>query len=365
MRKRLLMLVRDPTWFGGVVNFVKLLEENLSKSVVVSEFHIGQRKGARGKWDRSLVPFLDVARLAWNVMVNRYDIVHINPSLNARSLARDGLFMLVLKLRGIRNIVVFIHGWEDSTASVIESNSLLKKIFVTLFGDAPVIYVLAQQFKRRLVAWGIDSGKVHVVTTMFDGRQFDGVTRKRSDDELRVIFLSRFVKEKGVYELLEAFEVLHDHFPGMTLILAGTGPEEEAMRKWVVKAGLSDCVTFCGYILNKEKAQALVDADIFVFPTYYGEGCPVSLLEAMAAGLPIVTSKAGGIGDLITDGKNGRLLDAVTTDAVKLAIVDILTNLKGLKAMGEYNREAAWKRYEAGVVSKEIEDMYIRLSDSR
>jgi glycosyltransferase involved in cell wall biosynthesis len=355
---RVLMLVRDHSWFGGVVNFVKSLEINLSDNVDTIEFRIGQRKGARGKWFQLIVPLFDAARLAWLVIWDRYDIVHINPSLNIKSLVRDTLFLLVLRLRGIKNTVIFIHGWEESAAVAIENSALLKKIFVTLFGGAAVIYVLAKQFKSRLEAWGVDPNRVHVVTTMFDGRQFSGITRNRDDDEIRVLFLSRFVREKGIYELLEAFSRLHEHFPGLVLVLAGAGPEEVAMVKWVENAGLSESVTFTGYIRDKEKAQVLMDADIFVFPTYYGEGCPVSLLEAMAAGLPVITSSTGGIGDLIVDGRNGRLLETVTTAKVEDAMLDLLANLQNRKAISEYNRQFAWEYYEAAVVSKDIEAMY-------
>ena len=358
------MLVRDLSWYGGVVNFVSSLEANLSSNIKVTEFRIGQRKESNVTWLWPFMPFFDAFRLAYHVLFNRYDIVHINPSLNTKSLIRDAMFLLVLKLHGMRNIVVFMHGWEDRTALTIEKKAIFKKIFVALFGRVPVIYVLAQQFKRRLVAWGVDPCRVFVVTTMFDGRQFENVKRARKDDEIRMLFLSRFVKEKGVYELLEAFSALRDRFPGMTLILAGTGPEKEAMIQWVKVAGLSDCVTFPGYIRDKEKAQVLVDADVFVFPTYYGEGCPVSLLEAMAAGIPIITSKAGGISDFITDGKNGYLLDTVSTAEVEKAIVGLLTKPAARKAMGEYNREIAWRLYEASVVSKEIEAMYAKLSES-
>ena len=350
MTMRLLMFVRDPSWFGGVVNFVKSLEVNLSENVGVTEFRIGQRKGARGKWLQPFVPFFDAIRLAWHLVRHKYDIVHVNPSLNTKSLVRDALFLLVLRLRGIKNTVVFIHGWEESAALTIENNLLLKKIFLSLFGGAPVIYVLAKQFKSRLVGWGIDSARVHVVTTMFDGGQFAGISRNRADDKIHVLFLSRFEREKGIYELLEAFSALRDSFPGMVLILAGTGPEEAAMVEWVDKAGLSECVTFTGYIRDKEKAQVLMDADMFVFPTYYGEGCPVSLLEAMAAGLPVVTSSAGGIGDFIVDGKNGRLLDTVTTAKVEEAMLDLLANPEDRKTISEYNRKSAWEHYEATVV---------------
>ena len=99
MAMRLLMLVRDPSWFGGVVNFVKSLEVNLSDNVDVTEFRIGRRKGARGKWFQPLVPLFDAARLAWQRLCARFSAacrcrerVRPNVASIVRCLARDALF---------------------------------------------------------------------------------------------------------------------------------------------------------------------------------------------------------------------------------------------------------------------------------
>jgi len=361
MEIRLLMLVRDPSWFGGVVNYVQLLERNLEGGVKVEEFHMGRRKNQSGRWLRSLIPFIDMMRLAYRLFFNRYDVIHINPSLNRRSLFRDYLFMLVMKMHRINKIVVFIHGWEDETATAIGNNALAKRMFRGSFGRAPVIYVLASRFRQYLIDWGVGGDRIHVVTTMFDGGQFDGITRNRPDDGIRLLFLSRFVKEKGVYELLTSFERLHGRFPHLELFMAGEGPEYDGMCNWVKRAGLQDAVTFVGYVRDKDKAQILVDSDIFVFPTYYGEGCPVSLLEAMAAGLPVVTTTVGGIGDFMADGKNGRLLESVTADTVEAALLNLMDNDVERIAMGAYNKKIAWERYEAAIVTENIEESYRRL----
>lgn len=356
------MLAKDRSSLGGVVNFINILERNLGEDVRVERFKIGQRANQTGKWIRWLVPFIDMAHLAWQVTSNRYDVVHINPSLNGRSLFRDALFMLVLKLRGMRNVVLFMHGWEEGTAQSIENSIVLRKYFNTFFGTAPVIYVLASQFKQSLIDWGVRADNIHVITTMFDGRLFDGVTRNRADDEIRLLFLSRFVKEKGVYELLTSFAKLYERYPRLRLILAGDGPEDGEMRSRVRTAGLQDVVSFTGYVRDNDKAQILVDADMFVFPTYYGEGCPVSLLEAMAAGLPVVTAAAGGIGDFIVDGKNGKLLNTVSDKTVEAALHELLENDAARSDMGLYNKKIAWQCYEAAIVSASIEKSYVHLA---
>ena len=358
MKIKLLMLAKDRSALGGVVNFVNMLERNLSKGIDVEEFRIGQRKNRTGRLFRWLVPFVDMVRLAFRVILNRYDVVHINPSLNGRSLFRDALFMLVMKVRGIRNIVLFMHGWEAEAEKTIDNSALLKSLFRTFFGGAPVIYVLAGQFRQSLIDWGFVADRIHVTTTMFDGRLFDHVSRNRDGKEIRLLYLSRFVKEKGVYELLTAFGRMSEDFPGLRLIFAGEGAEYDGMRNWVSNAGLQDVVSFAGYVRYRNKAQILVDSDIFVFPTYYGEGCPVSLLEAMAAGLPLVTTTAGGIGDFFVHGRNGIVLDKVSADKVEAALRELLANHAERTAMGEYNKKIAWERYEAAVVSGNIEKTY-------
>lgn len=73
----------------------------------------------------------------------------------------------------------------------------------------------------------MSADKIHVINTMFDGGQFEGVARNRTDDEVRLLFLSRFVKEKGVYELLTSFVRLYECYPRLRQILAGDGPEDE------------------------------------------------------------------------------------------------------------------------------------------
>ena len=98
------------------------------------------------------------------------------------------------------------------------------------------------------------------------------------------------------------------------------------MEQWVKTKGLADRVRFPGYLRGKEKTQVLLNSDLFVFPTYHGEGCPVSLLEAMAAGLPVVATRVNGVPEIIEDGKNGILVDPGNAPALPAAIQRISDN---------------------------------------
>jgi len=354
-RIRVLILSKDFNAQGGIVNFVSSLMEHANAEIAFDHLSIGRNSGSKIR--NLMFPLIDSVRLARQVLKNNYDCVHINPSLNAKAVLRDGLNLITLSIFGVKNIVVYFHGWDDTYANKIKNSTVLGFFFKRIFQRASMILVLATRFRDALLKLGFMPERVHATTTMFDGRIFDGVERQASEAR-SIIFLSRFVPEKGIYELLEAFSLFANKFPDVNLIMAGDGPERERMEHWVKGKGLVGRVKFPGYLRGKEKAQVFLNADLFVFPTYHGEGCPVSLLEAMAAGLPVVTTTAGGIPDVFIDKENGLLLRNVSPQEIEQAIVTLLTDDGLSKQMKETNLKWTWENYEAHVVAKKMEDIY-------
>lgn len=356
------MLSPHPIQPGGVADYVGMLKANLPPEVAVEDFHIGRRLLPTVLRPLSpLLPLLDALRLLLRLLTRRYDVVHLNPSFN-KAILRDSLFMLVLRVFGLSRVMVFMHGWNDAWARRVLSGPLSRALFRWLWGGAGRILLLASRFKRTLVDAGLDGDRIEVVSTMFDAGQFDGVVSRRGSQPVQVLFLSRFVREKGGYELLQGFAQMAEAYPDVQLICAGDGPESAGMRAWAEQHGLNGRVRFPGFVRGREKAQLLADADIFAFPTYYGEGCPVSLLEAMAAGCAVITGDAGGIPDIFEDGVNGAMLSQPTGDKVAAALRGLLADPERRRAIGEHNREVAAKRFEAGRVSADVVDVYVRLA---
>lgn len=348
----------DPRRLGGVANYLNVLKAHFTPNIVIDHFQVGQRIGLSGRIVRILFPLLDNIRLVQTWRRNAYDVVHLNPSLNARGLLRDGFFMLTLTtVLQCKKTIVFFHGWSTETEQVIRNSRFLRGIFRSIFGRAKRILVLATQFKHALISMGFDQSKIEVVTTMFNGTLFDGVTKREGGSGKTVLFLSRFIKEKGVFELLEAFDRIHARHPDLRLVLAGDGPERMAAEQWVKNQNLERCVAFTGYLRGADKARILNDSDIFILPSHE-EGCPVSLLEAMAAGLAVIVTPVGGIPDIIEDGANGILLRSSDPAEIAAAIQKLIKDQVFCKQAQSRNRHQAWERYEAGVVTKEIEDIY-------
>lgn len=359
---RVLVLSRDPEWDGGVVSFVEVLKKNFSPQVLMESFFIGKRRKSTSVF-RSLVPLYDAIRLYKRVHSISYDVIHLNPSLNTASLLRDGLFVLVLRFCGCRKVFVTWHGWELNLAKRLQ-HWPLSIFFREVFGATESMWVLSSTFVRQLCEMGIASKKIQQFTTMFDGSIFYGCRRNRQDDEIRLLFLSRFIRGKGVYELLEAFEIIIQKENNIRLFLVGDGPEMRGMKEWVMNHKLQEKVAFTGYLRDGDKVQALVDADMFVFPSY-SEGCPVSLLEAMAAGLPVIASSVGGIPDIFKDGTNGFLLRDVTSEAIANAVMKLLHDSSLREKFGKYNRNEAWEKYEAKIVTRKFEDFYLELAGNK
>lgn len=350
-----IILYPDPRGIGGVVNFIETLRQHFSPGCVSEQYQIGRRLGRRLKFPALLVPLHDALGLSKAIRRLRPDVIHVNPSFNLASVLRDGLFMLTLRALGRRSVFVFWHGWQDGLARRIGKNPLLRAAFRAAFGYAAHTVVLAGQFRDQLVEMGFPPERVSIESTMFDGEQFNGISR-RAHDGITLLFLSRMEPAKGGVELIEAFARLKGKYPDARLIMAGEGSVRKMLEARVRGLGIAD-VSFTGYLRGTDKAQTIIDADVFILPSY-SEGCPVSLLEAMAAGLPCITNSVGGIPDIFRDGLNGVLLDGVSVDSVTRALDDLLGDPARRAAIGECNRKEAWERYEAGVVTQRIEAIY-------
>jgi glycosyltransferase involved in cell wall biosynthesis len=353
---KVMILYRDPRWIGGVVSFIESLRRHFDCTFQSEQYQVGLRFGNPSKLLAPLIPFHDAVGLFLALCRMQPDVVHLNPSLNFTSVLRDSLFMFVLRMLGRKSVLVFWHGWESGVSNRIRESYLLRNFFLASFGRAGHTVVLAGCFRDELIAIGLPPDRVSVESTMFDGALFNDVTRREHTGKT-LLFLSRMEPTKGIFEIVDAYARLKERFPATRLVMAGDGPARKDLEKLVVQLGVRD-VSFPGYLRGRDKAQTLVNADLFIFPTYYGEGCPISLLEAMASGLPCITNAIGGIPEIFQDGLNGILLNGVTTIAVEEALEKLLGDPGKCALMAENNRVAAWGKYEASIVTKRIQLLY-------
>jgi len=363
---RVLILSRHPEQQGGVVNYLQLLIQRLDPSIAADLLIIGRRPGESGAVRSSLRLCADLARFAHAVVSGGYDVVHLNPSLDVPSTLRDAAFLLVLKLMNMRRTLVFFRGWDVELERRIARNAIYRRLFRWVFGTAGQVLVLSSHFENALRRLGFRC-PIKVVTTMFDGRLLKQVLSETPQGPERpaILYLSRFVREKGIYELIEAFAELAPRYPDLTLVLAGDGAETNGLKQAAAALGVQARVTFPGYLRGLDKARALTQARIFVLATNYPEGLPNALLEAMAAGQALITTRIGGIPEVVDDPDNGVLLEEVTAQSIGAALERILADDGYWHAVRANNMKKAWSQYEADVVTRRIADVYLRLAEMR
>jgi glycosyltransferase involved in cell wall biosynthesis len=133
------------------------------------------------------------------------------------------------------------------------------------------------------------------------------------------LFLGDLLRRKGVHDLLEAWVEVVRAYPGARIVFAGTGAAAELAAR-ASALGIAHAIELPGWVELETKRRLLGSADVFVLPSYI-EGVPISLLEAMAAGLPSVVTPAGGVLDTVTDGREVLIVPAGDPSAVARAVI--------------------------------------------
>lgn len=189
-----------------------------------------------------------------------------------------------------------------------------RKDFMRLAFEYVNIFVAPSRYVAdRYARAGFPAERIIVVPNGVDVERFrpDFETlsnRHPGNGAVRVTFVGYFGKHKGVATLLDALALLPER--SIMLQLAGEGPEREAYDAQIATLGLESRVRFLGKISPAAMPRVYADSDIVVLPSAWDENQPVCLMEAMAAGLPVIASRRGGIPDLIAHGENGLMFTA-------------------------------------------------------
>ena len=155
--------------------------------------------------------------------------------------------------------------------------------------------------------------RVHVLYNGIDLREISA----SKTDKNYILYMGRLTPEKGVATLLEAHAQMSD---GLDLRIAGTGPLEEDLRRRYSRA------RFIGYVSGDALCKTIEEASVVVAPSEWYENCPMSVLEAMAYGKPVIASNIGGIPELVSDGETGFLFEAGNREALRVCLEKVMNS---------------------------------------
>lgn len=157
------------------------------------------------------------------------------------------------------------------------------------------------------------------------------------NNSINILHIGRFEKQKNHIGLIESFKIVHDREPKAVLTLVGTGDLENEIFGLVKELNLEKSVIFAG--VQSEVYKFYNQADIFVLPSLW-EGMPITLIEAMASGVPIVATKVGGIPDMVEHKQTALLVD-IDENKIAQAILDLIENNELREKIGQNAKKKA------------------------
>ncbi len=234
----------------------------------------------------------------------RYDIFHIHIA-SGGSTFRKAYYMRFL-FAVHKRVIIHLHG--ASWLVFFDSLSDKKKEYVKrIFRQAETVIVLSRQWKAELEK-RLYLQRCVIVENGIDCNRYKDLYCEWEVGRNAFLFLGRFGRRKGVYDLLDAAKKLHTSGIDFRLYLGGDG-EIEQVRKCIDEKGVEQVVFLEGWCDEIKKADLMRKVCWIILPSY-NEGLPISLLEGMAAGKAVITTRVGGIPDLIREKNNGFFVEA-------------------------------------------------------
>lgn len=283
----------------------------------------------------------------------RPDVVHVHEP-------GAPLLSLAVCLRGPHPLVGTFHAWSDSDRLYRIARPLLRAGIDRLSAKLAVSAAAASYHAGAL---GLPERSFREVPNGVDvGRFGDAEPLPEIVDAggERLLFVGRLERRKGVEELVRAFIRLKAERPGLRLLVVGDGPERPRCQN-LLPARLRSDVLFLGEVAQEDLPRFYASAHVFVSPALGGESFGIVLLEAMAAGLPVVASAIPGYRSVVRDGIEGRLVPPGDSRALASAVGTVLDNAALREAMADEGRHTV-ASYDWSVIAQRTRDIYRSLT---
>jgi len=322
---------------GGIERFTQYLTQQYSADAPELRWFIQKTRFGTGVVRHLTVPFA-LAQFAWRCATGQVAIAHINVAPHG-STFRKMLFSAVAEVFGVKTLI-HLHGsaYDDFYESC---PSVVRRLIRGFFRGADRVAVLGEHWSgvaRDLL--GVRPERLLVVQ---NGAPEPDVLAQPDHAEAHLVFAGELGERKGVDVLLPALRSLEAETRGWRATLAGGG-DIERFRRQSVELGLGDKVSFAGWLSEAEMGALLASADIFVLPSRE-EAQPIAILEAIARGLPVVSTLVGSIPEQVHDGVSGLLVPAGEVAPLAAALKRLVQNPEERRTMGQAGRALFLHRY--------------------
>lgn len=341
---------------GVSTHLNQLFGSSLADEYQLVHFQVGSEGKCENVFQKLQRFLLSPFALAVKIIAVAPDIVHLNTSIDQKGFWRDAVYLMVAKL--LRKQVVYqVHGGE-LPQQFFEGNQFLTGFFRWLLSRPDAVVLLAS-VEREAYEQFTEFKRLLVIPNAIDLDDYTGRDETKSESgSIRLGYIGRLDHSKGIFEAIEALNILRKAgVENATLSIAGSGPAEEDLRGQVKLLGLDKEVIFAGALFGQQKKNFWEQTDIFVFPTYR-EGLPYTVLESLASGTPMVTTRVGGIGDVIKDGVHGIFVEPHDAARVAAAIKRMIEDSEGTQKMSIECVARAREFYGIDRLARQFSELY-------
>ena len=273
-----------------------------------------------------------------------YNIIHLHGDIVEAYFG--GLLSRKLKIKTI----LTIHGGLNP--------KILKKSNAKIFNGLCKIICVSREIESGLLSIGVDQKKLIIISSGIYLNEFNQPKSSLPYSKPVIISIGALTKQKGFEYLVSAFKIIKNRIPGASLLIIGNGPEKKNLRQ---KAWDISGIHLLGNLPHEKVVEYLLGGDIFALASVtmpgYHEGAPTSIMEAMAAGLPVIATKTGGVPYLVKDNINGILVGEKDADVIAETIINLFNNKELMAKIGAQNLEDI-KQKDWPIIAKKITDAY-------
>lgn len=289
----------------------------------------------------------------------RYDIIHCHYGSN-------GTLAVLLRELGVitGKVITSFHGYDIS--GYVQSHG--RDIYDPLFALGDIFLPVSERWRAELISLGCQPDRITLHRMGVDLSKFAFMPRDpRRHGGIRLLTVARLVEKKGLPYALRAVARLIDDWPQITYRIVGDGPLRSELLALIGELGISRHVSLLGAQSHEAVAAIMRDADLFLLPSVVSaegdqEGIPVSLMEAMAAGLPVLTTRHSGIPELVQDGVSGFLVPEGDVDALTERLQYLLEHPGVWAEMGRAGHTFVREHHEISKTTDELVGIYSRLA---
>jgi len=291
-----------------------------------------------------------------------YDIIHCHFGPN-------GILGVTLKEMGVfeGKVVTVFHGYDISSYLRKHGHAVYKSLFMR--GD--MFLPVSERWKNRLIELGCREQKIVVHRMGIDTSKFCYLPRKQGKDgKVRLLTIARLIEKKGVQYAVQAVADVLKRYSNIEYNIVGDGPVKNTLEDLIKGLNIGNNVKLLGWRQQEEIIELMKNTDILIAPSVVSEdgdeeGIPVVLMEALAQGMPVLSTQHSGIPELVQDGESGFLVPERNVNALAEKLAYLVKHPEIWSAMGQAGREYVEKCYNIDTLNDKLVDLYQHLIDGK